>query len=155
MSGLLAHYGEDGLIVAIGPLAVDGLMVMAAGALVATDRPAFPSRQSRTVLPSSGTVRREHQDEQDDAATIAPPATYPRPALSADLLDRARAIAATAHQDDTGGRPITRDALRTALGVSNGLASDLLGAIRQDGPHLVPIPSPPVLTGPVNGHRPS
>jgi hypothetical protein len=36
LSGLLAFYGtEDGLTVAIGPLAVDGLMVMATGALLA------------------------------------------------------------------------------------------------------------------------
>lgn len=38
MSGLLAWYREDALTVAIGPLAVDGLMVMAAGALIATGR---------------------------------------------------------------------------------------------------------------------
>jgi hypothetical protein len=35
LSGLLHFYGEDGLTVAIGPLAVDGLMVMATGALIA------------------------------------------------------------------------------------------------------------------------
>ena len=45
MSGLLAHYGEDGLIVAIGPLAVDGLMIMAAGALVATSTAAAVRRR--------------------------------------------------------------------------------------------------------------
>ncbi len=36
LSGLLAFYSEDALAVAIGPLAVDGLMVMATGALIAT-----------------------------------------------------------------------------------------------------------------------
>ncbi len=36
LSGLLDHYGEDALTVLIGPLAVDGLMVMATGALLAT-----------------------------------------------------------------------------------------------------------------------
>jgi hypothetical protein len=36
MSGLLAWYGEDPLTVLIGPLAVDGLMVVATGALIAT-----------------------------------------------------------------------------------------------------------------------
>jgi hypothetical protein len=36
LSGLLAFYREDALTVAIGPLAVDGLMVMATGALIAT-----------------------------------------------------------------------------------------------------------------------
>ena len=38
LSGLLAHYGEEGLVVRLGPIAVDGLMVMAAGALLATGR---------------------------------------------------------------------------------------------------------------------
>ncbi len=36
LSGLLDHYAEDPLTVTIGPLAVDGLMIMATGALLAT-----------------------------------------------------------------------------------------------------------------------
>lgn len=36
LAGLLAYYREDPLTVAIGPLAVDGLMVMATAALIAT-----------------------------------------------------------------------------------------------------------------------
>jgi hypothetical protein len=35
MSGLLAHWGEDPLAATIGPIAVDGLLVMATGALIA------------------------------------------------------------------------------------------------------------------------
>src|SRR5207253_3341144 len=35
LSGLLAFYGEDDLVVTIGPAAVDGLMAMATGALLA------------------------------------------------------------------------------------------------------------------------
>lgn len=38
LSGLLAHYGEEPIIYFAGPLAVDGLMVMATGALVAAGR---------------------------------------------------------------------------------------------------------------------
>ncbi|WP_433210999.1 hypothetical protein ACQP00_49655 [Dactylosporangium sp. CS-047395] len=38
LSGLLQFYGEDDLTTLIGPLAVDGLMVMATGALIATGR---------------------------------------------------------------------------------------------------------------------
>lgn len=37
MSGLLAWWHEDPVTVVIGPLAVDGIMVMAAGALIATN----------------------------------------------------------------------------------------------------------------------
>jgi hypothetical protein len=36
LSGLLTHYREDPLTATIGPLAVDGLMVMATGALIAS-----------------------------------------------------------------------------------------------------------------------
>ncbi|MER7420658.1 DUF2637 domain-containing protein [Micromonospora peucetia] len=38
LAGLLEHFGEDPLTVAIGPLAIDGLMVMASAALLATNR---------------------------------------------------------------------------------------------------------------------
>lgn len=51
LSGLLTHYREDSLTATIGPLAVDGLMVMASGALIASarraaaiaDQPAAPA----------------------------------------------------------------------------------------------------------------
>ena len=36
LSGLLGHYREESLTATIGPLAVDGLMVMASGALIAS-----------------------------------------------------------------------------------------------------------------------
>ena len=36
LSGLLGWYGEDGVTATLGPVAVDGLMVMATGALLAT-----------------------------------------------------------------------------------------------------------------------
>jgi hypothetical protein len=36
MSGLLAHYGEEHVVAVLGPLAVDGMMIMAAGALYVT-----------------------------------------------------------------------------------------------------------------------
>src|SRR3954470_21357910 len=36
LSGLLAFYGEEPIVCVLGPLAVDGLMVMATGAILAT-----------------------------------------------------------------------------------------------------------------------
>ncbi len=38
LSGLLAYYGEESIVCVLGPLAVDGLMVMATGAILATGR---------------------------------------------------------------------------------------------------------------------
>jgi hypothetical protein len=40
LSGLLAHYGEEPIVQVIGPLAVDGLMIMATAALLAGGRAA-------------------------------------------------------------------------------------------------------------------
>jgi hypothetical protein len=63
LSALLGYYGEDAITVAIGPLAVDGLMLMASGALLATgDRvatvlagletaPSGPDRSRWTPVP--------------------------------------------------------------------------------------------------------
>jgi hypothetical protein len=39
LSGLLAYYGEEPIVCVLGPLAVDGLMVMATGAILATGHP--------------------------------------------------------------------------------------------------------------------
>jgi hypothetical protein len=71
-------------------------------------------------------------DGQDQAVPVpavpAPPGR-PSPARpAAALLDFARRVAAD-HQA-THGQPITRDALRARLGISNQLASDLLHQIR-------------------------
>ncbi|MFE9204265.1 hypothetical protein [Micromonospora sp. NPDC007230] len=48
LSGLLGHYGEDAVTVTVGPLAVDGLMLMATGALLATGRPTAATAASAT-----------------------------------------------------------------------------------------------------------
>jgi DNA-binding CsgD family transcriptional regulator len=64
LSGLLAFYREDGLTAVIGPLAVDGLMVMATGALIAAGRdrtpattaPAEPSTPTEPATPAAPTV---------------------------------------------------------------------------------------------------
>src|SRR3954470_7619153 len=39
LSGLLGFYGEEPIVCVLGPLAVDGLMVMATGAILATGQP--------------------------------------------------------------------------------------------------------------------
>jgi len=59
LSGLLCFYGEDAITATVGPLAVDGLMVMATGALLATrpggveSRPA-PTGKRTTAATASG-----------------------------------------------------------------------------------------------------
>jgi hypothetical protein len=70
------------------------------------------------------------RDEQDDTPEDIPAEDAPPAAAepAAELLTFARRVA-DEHQD-RHGRPITRDALRARLGVSNQLASDLLRQIR-------------------------
>ncbi|TQM66821.1 uncharacterized protein DUF2637 [Actinomadura hallensis] len=87
----------------------------------------------------------ESQDERGGQTSIPVPAkapASPSPSSSASgpagpLLDFARRVAAE-HQTKHG-RPITRDALRARLGVSNQLASDLLRQIRTEHNHAAPV----------------
>ncbi|GAA4640736.1 DUF2637 domain-containing protein [Actinoallomurus vinaceus] len=75
--------------------------------------------------PSSDLVLvRDDAPTQDERPDEAPSAVGP----AAELLTFARRVA-TEHEE-RHGRPITRDALRARLGVSNQLASDLLRQIR-------------------------
>ncbi|NVI85772.1 DUF2637 domain-containing protein [Actinomadura sp. BRA 177] len=78
------------------------------------------------------------EDEQDGQTSIPVPAEHSTSTPSASsssgpagpLVDFARRVA-TEHQTEHG-RPITRDALRARLGVSNQLASDLLRQLRTE-----------------------
>ncbi len=60
LAGLLAFYGEDGPTAMLGPLAVDGLMVMATGALLATatrrPAPAVAAESVPIEVPAAATV---------------------------------------------------------------------------------------------------
>jgi hypothetical protein len=158
LSGLLLFYREDRLTAAIGPLAVDGLMVMATGALVATgrrravlgDRAAVLARttvppEDRTAVPGEDQTAAAH-DGHDAAGSpeVAEAADAPEvPAAqddmrtspvpdTADLLLLGRAIAAElAH----AGRPLTRASLTEGMrargrGISTGRATELLRRLR-------------------------
>ncbi|WP_141579372.1 DUF2637 domain-containing protein [Actinomadura sp. WMMA1423] len=100
-----------------------------------TDRP-----ESAAVSSATDRNRDGAQDDEDGQTSIPVPADESALAPSASsssssssgaagpLVDFARRVA-TEHQS-RHGRPITRDALRARLGVSNQLASDLLRQIR-------------------------
>jgi hypothetical protein len=78
LSGLLDHYSEDALTVTIGPLAVDGLMIMATGALLATGHAA------RTANTNTGDDIAPATQPATPAATEAEPAsviTEPAPTV--------------------------------------------------------------------------
>jgi hypothetical protein len=56
LSGLLAYYGEEPIVCVPGPLAVDGLMVMATGAILATGQNQHTTPESVSVPAVSGTI---------------------------------------------------------------------------------------------------
>jgi hypothetical protein len=75
LAGLLAHYREDWLTATIGPLAVDGLMVMATAALISTS-----ARYAVTPTPNeprTGTPRRRRTKTRTDADLVAALADVP------------------------------------------------------------------------------
>jgi hypothetical protein len=67
LAGLLAFYGEDTLTATIGPLAVDGLMVMATGALLATG-----AGRAATATPGPATESAPVTVTPAEPATAAP-----------------------------------------------------------------------------------
>ncbi|MEV3924394.1 DUF2637 domain-containing protein [Actinomadura coerulea] len=70
--------------------------------------------------------------DQSPATPSAPPSA-PSSGAVGPLVDFARRVAS--EHESRHGRPITRDALRARLGVSNQLASDLLHQLRTEQPH--------------------
>lgn len=85
LSGLLDHYGEDPLTVTIGPLAVDGLMVMAAAALFASTSPRHQPATAAAPLavvdqvPASAPV----VNQVSVPEPVAPPAVASPPSVAA------------------------------------------------------------------------
>ncbi|MEV6867060.1 DUF2637 domain-containing protein [Streptosporangium subroseum] len=82
--------------------------------------PQTPAEPTALVLPPAPAVPEQNDTEnrQND------------PGPTSELLDYARRVSNEHHARH--GRPITRDALRTRLGVSSQLASDLLRTLRDN-----------------------
>jgi hypothetical protein len=94
LSGLLAHYGEEPIVYYLGPLAVDGLMVMATGALLATGRHHTPATMA---------VRHSVVPTMPPATTIQPSTTDT--AVPATVAGPAQSITSTASNVDVAADP--------------------------------------------------
>jgi hypothetical protein len=140
MSGLLHYYGEDRLVAAIGPIAVDGLMVMATGALLATGHQPTDAATQHTVPAASSDPAPTDRHwpaspQRDDPAPVHAKAAMlhlnaaPEP-VPAHLIPTAR-FAVTKHESTTG-RPITADELATRMSVTPDLAGQLLTLLNPD-----------------------
>lgn len=120
LSGLLAHYGEEAIVYRLGPLAVDGLMVMATGALLATS-----ARTHRT--PTNPTAAAPSAAPSTNAAT--PPATPPdtptgkAPVKRAPAKKASPAKAATATPRPAPRTPIPSPVSTVATTISESATS--------------------------------
>jgi hypothetical protein len=80
LSGLLDHYSEDALTVTIGPLAVDGLMIMATGALLATGHAARAANTANDTEPATETDATAETPKQPETVATEPvPSTTETP----------------------------------------------------------------------------
>jgi hypothetical protein len=99
LAGLLAYYREDPLTATIGPLAVDGLMVMATAALIATSgryRSTTEAAASPDPEPAQTyTPRQRRTGTRTDAELMAVLADVPRDADGAVPVRRAVAALGT------------------------------------------------------------
>jgi hypothetical protein len=156
LSGLLQHYGEEPIVYVIGPLAVDGLMIMATGALIAGVRASRASKlapvhvpmpvavastvETPAAAPSPLQVKqrvdaRRHAEtttakpngSATDIPVTAPDIATPKPAIAAGQLARARHVA-EAHQKVTGAA-ITPGELAVRLRINSDRANHLLAAL--------------------------
>jgi Protein of unknown function (DUF2637) len=140
LSGLLAYYHEDSLTAAIGPLAVDGLMVMATAALLAAGHRRHTGPDS--ISDGEATHPATPSDRASDEPT--PPAIAP-PALPTHLLPAAR-FAVTSHEQATG-RIITAGELATRMSITSDIAAALLTNLNAETSTAAPVNGSAVTLG--------
>ena len=119
LSGLLDWYGEDTVTVAIGPLAVDGLMLISTGALLALSTrslDATGSRGSSESVESTATADRAEP----------PPSSYPTPVdvAAPAQIEPARVVAlvsrAAPSTETTEVEPRAEDLARAQALITDG-----------------------------------
>jgi len=129
LAGLLGFYGEDPLTATIGPLAVDGLMVVATGALIATST----HRTTRPAPIAVDTPAKEPAATLRTAAQTAPAEVAPLPA---HLLPTARF--STVNHQQTTGRAITADELAARMSIPADTARRLLAVLADENTPAAP-----------------
>ncbi|MFI5910913.1 DUF2637 domain-containing protein [Dactylosporangium sp. NPDC051541] len=125
LSGLLEHYGEEHVVVYLGPVAVDGLMVMATAALLATGRrePAHVGTGERAATQHTDPVPAPSMAPVIDANPIPNPTpATPIPAIPATVVAAQPAVTPAPSlrlsiPDDTPSDPVVTDGLAPAVPV--------------------------------------
>ncbi|MEV6598878.1 DUF2637 domain-containing protein [Actinoplanes sp. NPDC051346] len=144
LSGLLTFYGEDGLTAILGPLAVDGLMVMATGALLATAR-----RTTKDVAvaksPAPAAAEARNEEPPGGATPDAKPAPAPAPVVKKTPAKRvtprpASAVKVAKVAAKMPGAPVAQIAAKA--GVSPSTARRHLAALSAtDASPSAPVPA--------------
>jgi hypothetical protein len=133
LSGLLAFYGEEPLVCVLGPLAVDGLMVMATAAILAT------GQHTRTTAST----------HSSSAATTAPINTSTTATPSTTASPR------TTRTTRTTALPSTTSTTAPTSTTQIGPADpDVPSPVPATTPALVPVPEPATRPEPVTAPRP-
>ncbi len=148
MSGLLAAYGEDRIVVAVGPIAVDGLMVMATASLLAVRRvrARVGTLGARTSDVREVRARDTSAPAARDASSTSQPARRSSKSVrsagsAADLLaERVRAARDLIASGELNEYP-SAEALRRRLGGSAAIARavrDALATTAEPATELAP-----------------
>lgn len=142
LAGLLRFYGEDAVTSHLGPLAVDGLMVMATGALMATARrTAAPGVPVTAPVPAAVPVAAP----QPVAAPVNEEAPAPAPVVKKTPVKRVTPRPASAEKvakvaAKMPGAPVTQIAAKA--GVSPSTARRHLAALSvTDASPSAPVPA--------------
>ena len=159
LSGLLAFYGEEPIVSVLGPLAVDGLMVMATGAILATGHhrtaesvsvPAVPDAPSR-VHPAPTVARSSVGNDVPRSTpdtTITPPPAVAEPEPARTDIPSPAVVATRITGADTTGPTGSAVALRAAArtpkprpSTTGTPSAPLLAAPATDTPVTAPEPA--------------
>ena len=147
LSGLLAHYGESSLTAHLGPLAVDGLMVMASSALMATAPGRTPDTAGQREDTKADTVPDTSADSTPDTGADSTPDT-----VSVAKPKRARTAPAKSSRTNTAGKVVAFAAKHPEMTTAE-MAKKLNVSDRTIRRHLS-AQAPDTITAPVSAPTP-
>ncbi|UQU67539.1 hypothetical protein COUCH_15255 [Couchioplanes caeruleus] len=145
LAGLLHFYGEDAVTSHLGPLAVDGLMVMATGALLATARHVAAVAEDAVPAESPAPVAAELEAPQTPAEPVRAEAPAPTPPVKKAPVKRVTPRAASAEKvakvaAKMPAAPVSEIAAKAGVSVST--ARRHLAALRvTDASPSAPVPA--------------
>jgi hypothetical protein len=138
LSGLMVFYSEDTLTATIGPLAVDGLMVMATGALIAT------STRRAVALPTTAEATRPEIAPEPTAVVDpapAPPTAEPVADVAEPKPARPVPVKRAPKRQPSAAERVAKAAARTPTATAAQIAARLKLSERTVQRHM-PKPAP-------------